>query len=121
MGALLSEIPSFWSEVVTSIVASSAVTAAGWGALGGATSALAVGGTTKRAAVRHVILGALVAGGTGTMAMALTAKALGLDASLIPLAGAGSSASFFVGTFGPAVIEVLLSRIRAGRLPGEDK
>lgn len=121
MGVALHEEPSFWAEVVRSVVASSAVTGAGWGALGGATSALAVGGGGKKAAVRQVLMGALVAGGTGTLGMAIFAKSFGLDAALIPLVGAGSSASYFAGVFGPAVIEVLLSRIHAGRLPGEDK
>lgn len=118
---MLHEEPSFWVDVMRSVAASSAVSAAGWGAMGGATSALAVGGYSRRAVIRHVTLGALVAGGSGSLAMAVFAKFSGLDASLIPLAGAGSSASFFVGVFGPAVIEVILSRIRAGRLPGEDK
>lgn len=87
--------------------------------MGGATSALAIGGSSRRAVIRHITLGAMVAGGSGSLAMAIFAKFAGFDPSLIPLAGAGSSASFFVGVFGPAVIEVVLSRIRAGRLPGE--
>lgn len=117
----MTEDPSFFSEVVRSVMASSVITAIGWGALGGATSALAVGGGSRKALLRQITMGALVAGGTGTLAMAVVSRSFGLDASLIPLAGAGSSASYFAGVFGPAVIEVLLSRIRAGRLPGEDK
>lgn len=113
--------PTFWAEVFRSAIASSVVTAAGWGALGGATSALAVGPASKRAAIRQITMGAFVAGGTGTLAMAIFAKSFGIDAALIPLVGAGSSASYFAGVFGPAVIEVILSRIHAGRLPGEDK
>ena len=121
MGVELQEEPTFWAEVIRSVVASGAVVAAGWGALGGATSALAVGGGSKRTAIRQITMGALVAGGTGTLAMAIFARTFGIDASLIPLAGAGSSASYFAGVFGPAVIEVILSRIHAGRLPGEGK
>lgn len=115
------EEPTFWAQVLQSAIASGVVTAAGWGALGGATSALAVGPASKKAAIRQITMGALVSGGTGTLAMALFAKSFGIDASLIPLVGAGSSASYFAGVFGPAVIEVILSRIHAGRLPGEDK
>lgn len=113
--------PNFWAEVVRSVAASSIVTAAGWGALGGATSALAVRGASKRAFVRQVVMGALVAGGSGAIAMAMIVKYSGLDPALIPVAGAGGSASYFMGLLGPAIIEVVISRIRAGRLPGENE
>lgn len=114
----MSDEPTFWADVLRSVLFSSAVTAAGWGALGGATSALTVK-VTPKAMVRQVVLGALVSGGIGTMAMALVAKMFGLSPDLIPIVGASASASYLVGIFGPAIIEVLLSRIRAGRLPGE--
>lgn len=109
---------SIWNEIGRSLAASSVIAAAGWGALGGATSALTVK-VTVSAAIRQIVLGALVAGGIGTLAMALVAKIFSLTPQLIPVAGAASSASYLVGVFGPAVIEVLLSRIRSGRLPGE--
>ena len=115
----MTEPISFWAEVGRSVLASGVVTAVGMGALGGATSALAVGGATRRALLRQIVLGAMLSGGTGSLAMAVIAKTLSLPAELIPAAGAGSSASYFIGVFGPAVIEVLLTRIRAGRLPGE--
>jgi hypothetical protein len=44
---------------------------------------------------------------------------LDLPAEVIPVFGAGGAASYFVGVFGPAIIEVVLSRIGSGRLPGE--
>lgn len=109
---------SFWGDVWRGVVASGAVAAAGWGAAGGVTSALAVQ-VHPRAALRQIAMGALVAGGTGTMATAVVSRLAGLSPELIPAVGAGASASYFVGVFGPAIIEVVLRRIRGGRLPGE--
>ncbi len=110
--------PSFWQEVWRGVAASAAITAAGWGAAGGITSALAVK-VGPRSALRQIAMGALVAGGTGTAATAVIVRVAGLAPELIPAAGAGSAASYFVGVFGPAIIEVVLRRIGAGRLPGE--
>lgn len=114
----MTDEPTIWGEIWRTAAASTVLAAAGWGALGGVTSALTVR-VPMRAAIRQIILGALVSGGIGTFAMALVAKMFSLGPELIPVAGAASSASYLVGVFGPAVIEVLLSRIRAGRLPGE--
>lgn len=110
--------PTIWGEIWRGVVASGVVTAAGWGAAGGVTSALAVK-VRPRAALRQIAMGALVAGGTGTLATAFVAKMMDLSPELIPAVGAGASASYFVGVFGPAIIEVVLRRIRGGRLPGE--
>lgn len=110
--------PTFWQEVWRGVLASGVMAAAGWGAAGGFTSALAVK-VRPRSALRQIAMGALVAGGTGTLATALVSKVFGLDPELIPAVGAGASASYFVGVFGPAIIEVLLRRIGGGRLPGE--
>lgn len=110
--------PTFWQEVWRGVLASGVVSAAGWGAAGGVTSALAVK-VRPRAALRQIAMGALVAGGTGTMATALVARMTGLSPEMIPAVGAGASASYFVGVFGPAIIEVVLRRIAVGRLPGE--
>lgn len=112
--------PAFWQEVWRGVIASGIVSAAGWGAAGGVTSALAVK-VRPRAALRQIAMGALVAGGTGTMATAIVAKLAGLSPELIPAVGAGASASYFVGVFGPAIIEVVLRRIGGGRLPGEGR
>jgi hypothetical protein len=114
----LQDETTFFGEVMRGIAASTVVAAAGWGALGGMTAGLTVKVSAK-AVVRQILLGALVAGGVGTGAMALIAAMFSISPELIPVAGAASSASYMVGVFGPAVIEVFLSRIRAGRLPGE--
>ena len=57
----MSDEPTFWNDVLRSVLFSSAVTAAGWGALGGATSALTVR-VTPKAMIRQVVLGAMVCG-----------------------------------------------------------
>jgi len=114
----MSTEPTIWHEVWRGVIASGVITAAGWGAAGGITSSLAVK-VRPRAALRQIAMGALVAGGTGTMAIALVSKAFDLPPEVIPAFGAASSASYFVGVFGPALIEVLLRRISGGRLPGE--
>lgn len=115
--------PTFWQEVWRRIIASSAVsgmvTATAWGAAGGFTSALAVE-VGRKALVRQIAMGALVAGGTGTMATAIVVKVFGLDPALIPASGGFSPAVYLVGVFGPAIIEAILRRIKRDRLPGED-
>lgn len=115
----MSDETTFWVEVWRSVAANSAIAAAGWGALGGATSALAVGGSSRKAMIRQITLGGLVAGGTGTMAISLVASAMGLDATLIPIIGAASSASYFAGVFGPAMIEAALTRMNAATKKGD--
>lgn len=107
---------SIWTEVLKSIAASTTLAAAAWGAAGGMTSALSVR-VEKAAVLRQVLLGALVAGGTGTAGAALVAYFLGVPTETIPLAGVGGSSSYLVGVFGPAIVEVLLSRIGRGDLP----
>jgi hypothetical protein len=44
---------------------------------------------------------------------------MGIPPELIPAMGAGASASYFMGVFGPAIIEVMLRRISRGRLPSD--
>lgn len=112
---------SIWAELLKAAAASATVSAALWGAAGGATSALVVKVSAKDV-LRHVTLGALTAGGIGTMVgAALLAKTIGLTPEALGFIGAGSSISYLVGVFGPAVMEVVLHRIRRGRLPGEDQ
>lgn len=118
-GESMSDELTFGQEILRGLLASGVVTAGGWGAAGGMTSALAVK-VSPRAALRQIAMGALVAGGTGTFATALVSHWLGLSPELIPAVGAGASGSYFVGVFGPAIIEVMLRRIGWGRLPGED-
>lgn len=110
---------TLWAEMWRGAAASATLTAAAWGAAGGMTSALAITGQQRRDVIRQVALGALVSGGLGTAAGGVLSSWLGLDAQAIPLVGAGGSMSYLSGVFGPAVIEVILSRVRAGRLPPE--
>lgn len=111
---------SFWKEVWEAVIASSIVSAGAWGAAGGVTSALAIK-VRPRAAGRQILMGALVAGGTGTLGTAVVSAWLSISPELIPAMGAGASASYFMGVFGPAIIEVMLRRITGGSLPGEGK
>ena len=110
--------PGFWREVLDGLMASSVASAAVGGAVGGVTSALAIK-VPARAALRQIAMGALVAGGTGSLGTALLAVWFPVNPVLVPAAGAGASASYFVGVFGPAIIEVMLRRIKGGRLPGD--
>jgi hypothetical protein len=91
---------------------------AAWGALGGATNAL----TTKmrlRDAIRHILLGGIIAAGMGSLSMALVTHWLGLPPEAVPAGGAAGSAAYLVGVFGPAFIEAALARIRVGRRGGD--
>jgi len=104
----------FITSVLRDLAASTAVILAAWGALGGATNAL----TTKmrlRDAIRHILLGGLIAAGMGSVSMALVTSWLGLPPEAIPAGGAAGSAAYLVGIFGPAFIEVVLARLRRGK------
>ena len=110
----MNDTGSFVAAVLRELAASTAVILAAWGALGGATNAL----TTKmrlRDALRHILLGGLIAAGMGSLSMALIVNRLALPAETIPAGGAAGSAAYLVGVFGPAFIEVVLARLRAGR------
>ena len=114
---------TIWDDVWRVVVTSATVAAAAWGAAGGATSALAITGQSRRGIMRQVALGALTAGGLGSAAGAVLGGWLHLGSDAIAAATAGGSvsgaASYMTGVFGPALFEVILSRIRAGRLPGD--
>jgi hypothetical protein len=104
----------FFSGVLRDLAASTAAILAAWGALGGATNAL----TTKmrlRDAIRHILLGGLIAAGMGSLSMSLVTHWLKLPSEAVPAGGAAGSAAYLVGVFGPAVIEVALARIRSFR------
>jgi hypothetical protein len=104
----------FITSVLRDLAASTAVILAAWGALGGATNAL----TTKmrlRDAIRHILLGGLIAAGMGSVSMALVTSWLGLPPEAVPAGGAAGSAAYLVGIFGPAFIEVVLARLRRGK------
>ena len=73
----------FLAAVLRELAASTAVILAAWGALGGATNAL----TTRmrlRDALRHILLGGLIAAGMGSFSMALVTAWLALPPQAIP-------------------------------------
>lgn len=110
----MKEESGFIASALRELATSTAVILAAWGALGGATNAL----TTKmrlRDALRHILLGGLIAAGMGSFSMAIITRWLGLPPETIPAGGAAGSAAYLVGVFGPAVIEVILARLRQER------
>lgn len=109
----MNDEPEFFASVLRDLLASTAVILAAWGALGGATNAL----TTRmrlRDALRHILLGGLIAAGMGSLSIALVTSWLGLPPEAIPAGGAAGSAAYLVGVFGPAFIELILARLRGG-------
>ena len=116
----MNDTGSFVAAVLRDLAASTAVILAAWGALGGATNAL----TTKmrlRDALRHILLGGLIAAGMGSLSMAIITRWLGLPPEAIPAGGAAGSAAYLVGVFGPAFIEVALARLRHAKEGGGDE
>lgn len=110
----MNEESRFLAAVLRELATSTAVILAAWGALGGATNAL----TTKmrlRDALRHILLGGLIAAGMGSLSMALVTSWMGLPPQTIPAGGAAGSAAYLVGVFGPAFIEMLLARLRRAK------
>ncbi len=108
----MNEETGFLASVLRDLTTSTAVILAAWGALGGATNAL----TTKmhlRDALRHILLGGLIAAGMGSLSMAVITTWMDLSSAAIPSGGAAGSAAYLVGVFGPAFIEMMLGRIRA--------
>jgi hypothetical protein len=108
----------FIAAVLRDLLASAAVILAAWGALGGATNAL----TTKmrlRDAIRHILLGGMIAAGMGRLSMAIVARRLDLPPQTVAAGGAAGSAAYLVGVFGPAFIEVALARLRGKRGDGD--
>jgi hypothetical protein len=114
----MNEESGFIAGVLRDLLASTAVILAAWGAVGGATNAL----TTRlrlRDALRHILLGGLIAAGMGSLSMALVTNWLGLPVEAVPAGGAAGSAAYLVGVFGPAFIEMMLARLRQSR--GNDR
>ncbi len=68
-----------------------------------------------RDALRHILLGGLIAAGMGSLSMAIITAWLGLPSQAIQAGGAAGSAAYLVGVFGPAFIEVVLARLRSGK------
>ena len=110
----MNDEPGFIAGVLRDLAASTAVILAAWGALGGATNALSTR-MRLRDALRHILLGGIIAAGMGSFSMALVTKWLGLPAEAIPAGGAAGSAAYLVGVFGPAFIEVALARLRGAK------
>ena len=101
----------FLAAVLRELAASTAVILAAWGALGGATNAL----TTRmrlRDALRHILLGGLIAAGMGSFSIVIVAGWLGLPDGAVAAGGAVGSAAYLVGVFGAAFIELILARLR---------
>ncbi len=116
----MSDETGFIAGVLRDLATSTAVILATWGALGGATNAL----TTKmrlRDALRHILLGGLIAAGMGSLSMALVATWLSLPPEAIPAGGAAGSAAYLVGVFGPAFIEVVLARLHGTKGTEDDE
>ncbi|MEC3860133.1 hypothetical protein VK792_02445 [Mesobacterium sp. TK19101] len=115
----MNENSGFVATVLRDLAETTAAILAIWGALGGATNAL----TTKmrlRDALRHILLGGLIAAGMGSLSMAVITSWLGLPPQAIPAGGAAGSAAYLVGVFGPAVIELVLARLRQAREGSDD-
>jgi hypothetical protein len=77
---------SFVVAVLRELAASAAMILAAWGALGGATNAL----TTKmrlRDAIRHILLGGIIAAGMGSLSMALVSRWLDLPPEAVAADG----------------------------------
>lgn len=113
----MTESGGIWADILKATAENAAIVAALWGAAGGFTSALAVrdsGGIVGRVgrAARQILIGALAASGGGVAMGAVISRWLSLPDEAIAAIGAGSTVSYMVGVFGPAVIEVLLLRIR---------
>ncbi|MCV2877623.1 hypothetical protein OE699_02055 [Sedimentimonas flavescens] len=113
---------TIWGDVMKAVAVNTTAIAALWGAAGGLTSALSIsegGRTVDRIgrAIRQVMIGAMAASGGGVALGAAIYHWLGLPAEALTAIGAGSAASYLTGVFGPAMIEVILTRIRRGRLP----
>jgi len=107
----MNEDTGFIAAAIRDVLASAAVILAAWGALGGATNAL----TTKmrlRDAIRHILLGGMIAAGMGSFSMAVVALWLDLPSETVIAGGAAGSSAYLVGVFGPAFIEVALARLR---------
>ncbi len=115
----MNDEPGFFASVLRDLAASTAVILAAWGALGGATNAL----TTRmrlRDALRHILLGGLIAAGMGSLSMAIVTRWIGLPPEVIPAGGAAGSAAYLVGVFGPAFIELILARLRGAKGGGDE-
>lgn len=114
------EHPSELQNIVTAILAAIPVGALVWGAIGGGTNAIVIK-TTAREAIRHIVLGALVAAGMGGLGAPILNHWLSLPPESLKVVdgAAGGSIAYLTGSVGAAILEVVIQRIRAGRLPND--
>jgi len=110
-----------WASIKAAIVAIPVLSAALWGGLGGATNALVIK-VTALEAIRHIAIGAAIAAGLGGLGAPLLGHWLGLPPGTLnaPEGAAGGTAAYLTGSLGAAIFEVLLHRIRGGRLPRDN-
>jgi len=111
----MAEPAQFLDDLFRRLAAIPAVAVAFWGAAGGLTNALVIR-VSFREAARHVSLGALIAVGVGTLGGPLL-EHWGLIGPGWATTGASDAIAYLTGSLGAAAFEVVLSRIRAGRLP----
>jgi len=110
----MNDEPGFIAAVLRDLLTSTAVILAAWGALAGGMNALRL-----RDAIRHILLGGLIAAGMGSLSMAVVARWLDLPPETVAAGGAAGSAAYLVGVFGPAFIEVALARLRGKGSDGD--
>lgn len=104
-------------DIALAIVASSTVVAAMWGAAGGATSAIVIQ-TDRASVIRQVLAGALIAAGAGGAGGFALSVFFNLPHTAIPVTAGASAIPYFLGVFGPAVIE---HRLRKWRTANTDE
>lgn len=112
--------PTTFVDMVQAVGRSTVMALAAWGMAGGATAAL-VARANLRETFRLILLGGLIAAGAGTIATSLLVAMFNLPPEAIPAGTAVGSGAYLMGVFGGAWIEVMLARLRAGRLPGEGR
>ena len=110
--------PSTWADILHLLAASALIQMIGAGAAGGLTNAL-VTEAERRRALRLIVIGALVASGIGSLGSAVLVWWLGVPASAVPTGAGIGPVAYLLGLFGAPVIELILARIKAGRLPVE--
>lgn len=110
-----------WASIKAAVFAVPVLVTALWGGLGGATNALVIK-VTALEALRHIAIGAAIAAGLGGLGAPLLGHWLGLPPGTLnaPEGAAGGTAAYLTGSLGAAVFEVLLHRIRGGRLPRDN-
>lgn len=112
----MSDDPNLLDAIARSALANAAL----WGGLGGLTNALASRETRRGEVLRMISLGMLVTAGTGSIGGAVIAHYFPTfsTSAAIPAGSLAGVGVYLTGVFGGALIELALSKIRNGRLPG---